>query len=274
MAVTFGFYNSVNHDRQYSAEQMGSLFDGIIKDGIYQAYGKAFAVSAESGLSVTVGIGRAWFDHTWTLNDSPLNLPLVQADLLLSRIDTVVIEVNRSTENRKNSIKVVQGTKASSPVAPTLSTSGDIKQYPLANISVAPAQTTVTSSDITNRRGTSATPWVTGPLTIMDATNLYNTWMSQWTAWFSETKALNDQTVKQFVATSNSEFLSWFSDIKATLDGDAAAALASRVVALENKIQASSDGQIIFDDIMDSSGNSVLDSSGHTIQGKLIYVLA
>lgn len=35
MAFTFGFYNSLNGDRKYNAEQVSSIFDGLISDGVY-----------------------------------------------------------------------------------------------------------------------------------------------------------------------------------------------------------------------------------------------
>ena len=34
MSLTSGFYNSLDGDRTYNAEQMSELFDGIINDGI------------------------------------------------------------------------------------------------------------------------------------------------------------------------------------------------------------------------------------------------
>ena len=68
MTITSGFFNSVNHDRLYDAEQVSSIFDGIIKDGVYESIGDAFMVTPNSDLndSIIVGTGRAWFDHTWT----------------------------------------------------------------------------------------------------------------------------------------------------------------------------------------------------------------
>ena len=39
MAVTYGFYDSTGGDRKYNAEQMGSIFDGIISDGFYSNIG-------------------------------------------------------------------------------------------------------------------------------------------------------------------------------------------------------------------------------------------
>ena len=78
MSVTYGFYNSINNDRRYDAIQMSSIFDGIIQDGVLQHFGTAMMVKEGEGMTVNVGIGRAWFNHTWTLNDAvlPLNIPL------------------------------------------------------------------------------------------------------------------------------------------------------------------------------------------------------
>lgn len=70
MSVTYGFYNSKNKDRRYDAIQMSSIFDGIIRDGILQHVGTAMMVKESTGMMVNVGIGRAWFNHTWTLNDA------------------------------------------------------------------------------------------------------------------------------------------------------------------------------------------------------------
>lgn len=274
MAVTYGFYNSVDSDRQYTAEQMGSLFDGILNDGIYQTIGEAFAVTKASGMTVNVGTGRAWFNNTWTLNDSTLALTVPTADLLLDRIDAVVIEVNKADDVRANTIKIVQGVKSSSPERPKLTRSGTLFQYPLAWITVPAADTSITADQISNNRGANPTPWITGPLKTMDATALYNQWAAQFNTWFASAQKQNDMAVTSWIDEHNVTFSQWFNTIQSQLDGNQAAALASRVIELENKLGDTTSGTIIYDDIMDSSGNSVLDSTGVTIQGKLIYELA
>ena len=93
MAVTYGFYDSTGGDRKYNALQMGSIFDGIISDGVYSNIGNLFQVRASSPLSMIIQVdtGRAWLNHTWTLNDSILNLTVGAANASLQRIDTVVI---------------------------------------------------------------------------------------------------------------------------------------------------------------------------------------
>jgi len=64
LSVTYGFYNSVNGDRKYDAIQVSSIFDGIVKDGIFMSIGTSFRVKAASGMTVNVGVGRAWFNQT------------------------------------------------------------------------------------------------------------------------------------------------------------------------------------------------------------------
>ena len=119
MSVTYGFYNSLNGDRKYDATQLSSLFDGLIIDGIFASIGTCFVVKADTGIIVNVGIGKAWFNKTWTLNDAILPMEAPISEILLDRIDALVIEVNTSEAVRANSIKFIKGTPSSSPVNPT-----------------------------------------------------------------------------------------------------------------------------------------------------------
>ena len=205
MSVTYGFYNSINGDRKYNALEMSSIFDGIIVDGVY--IGDALNVQSSGGMGITVGIGRAWFDHTWTLNDSLLPLTLESSDVLLNRIDAVVLEINNNTEVRRNEIKIVKGAPASNPVRPTLVKSELLNQHPLAYISVPKGATSISQSNITNAVGTSECPFVTGVLEGMNIDNLVAQWGAQWAEWIS---------------SNTSEFESWFQEMKDQLSNDAA----------------------------------------------------
>lgn len=86
MSVTFGFYNSKEGDRRYDAIQMSSIFDGIIQDGILQHVGTAMVVKESEAMIINVGVGRAWFNHTWTLNDALLPLVVPQSEILLKHL--------------------------------------------------------------------------------------------------------------------------------------------------------------------------------------------
>lgn len=156
MTVHYGFFNSSNGDRVYDAEDFSRFFDGIIFDGVYSAVGNRFNVEAATGMMVTVDTGRAWFDHTWTFNDQKLALTIPTADTVYNRIDAVVIEVNK--DQRKNFIKVVKGTAASTPNRPTLTKTESVTQYALAYVTIPANSTQVSQNNIVYVVDSSETP--------------------------------------------------------------------------------------------------------------------
>lgn len=162
MTLTSGFFNSVADDREYDALQMGQMFEGLIWDGVYEGLGDHLDTVEDSGMDVLVGSGRAWFKNTWTYNDADLGVTVPTAHALLNRIDVIYLEVNFGVGVRANTIDIVSGTPASSPVAPTLTQSGDVWQYPLAEIYVGAAVTSISDSNITIKVGTVDCPFITG----------------------------------------------------------------------------------------------------------------
>lgn len=160
MTLTYGFYDSVASDRLYNAKQMGSIFDGLILDGVYPNYGDALEVLEDTAMDVTVGVGRAWFNHTWSYNDALLGVTVPTADALLDRIDIVYLEIDESVGVRANDIDILEGTPASTPVPPTLQDTSTLHQYALAHIYVAAGVTSIIQADITDMVGTEFTPFV------------------------------------------------------------------------------------------------------------------
>lgn len=247
MSVTYGFYNSLNGDRKYNAEQISSIFDGLIVDGVFASIGTAFSVKAAGGLTINVGIGKAWFNHTWTLNDSILPLTAPESEVLLDRIDAVVLEVNGLESVRENSIKIITGTPSSAPVRPTLENEGNVHQYPLAYIYRKFGSAVITQADITNMVGTDSTPFVIGILQTISLDELLGQWQDQldrftdtrsqevddwiaqeesdFTTWFNEMKANLQQeqaVLDQWIASEQADFLTWYNQMKDQLSGDVA----------------------------------------------------
>lgn len=195
--VTYGFYNSKNHDRRYNAIQFGSIFDGIVRDGIFMSIGTCFRVIPAEEMMVLVGIGRAWFNHTWTLNDAPLPLFIPESEVILNRIDAIVIDVNEEQSVRANSIFVVKGTPSKTPQRPTLINKTNHHQYPLAYISVRAGVTSIRAADITSMVGTSSAPYVTGILDTVNIDALLDQWKDQWQEFF-EKQTLDMETTNEF----------------------------------------------------------------------------
>lgn len=214
MSVTSGFFDSSGGDRKYNTEQMSSIFDGILKDGVYLSILNQFKVTPNVGMQITVDTGRAWFDHTWTLNDAKLNLTVEAAELIQNRIDAVVLEVNRSRAVRKNTIKMVKGTPASSPQNPTLTNTEFVKQYPLAYIRVNKGVTSIGTADITIMVGKDECPFATSFLEAVSVTELYEQWEADYSNW------RDDQ---------QQAFEEWFANVQGQLSDDPAGKLQAQI---------------------------------------------
>lgn len=247
MSVSSGFFNSLNGDRKYNAAQMSAIFDGLIIDGVFASIGTAFAVKAAGGLTVNVGIGKAWFDHTWTVNDSILPMTAPEAEVLLDRIDAVVLEVNGMESVRNNTIKFVKGNPSSAPSRPTLTNEGNVHQYPLCYIYRKYGTAVINQADITPMVGTESTPFVTGILQTISLDELLGKWQdeldrftdarsqevddwiaqeeSDFTTWFDKMKADLQQeqnVLDQWIASEQADFLAWYNQMKDQLSGDVA----------------------------------------------------
>lgn len=219
MSITCGFFNSLNGDRKYDASQMSSIFDGLIIDGVFASIGTAFAVKAAGGLTVNVGIGKAWFDHTWTVNDAVLPLTAPEAEVLLDRIDAVVLEVNATESVRENTIKFVKGTPSSAPVNPTLENEGNVHQYPLCYIYRKYGTAVINQADITSMIGTESTPFVTAILQTISLDELLGQWQNELDLF----TAAQEQEVSDWIANEESGFTTWFDQMKADLQSEQAA---------------------------------------------------
>lgn len=186
MAITYGFYNSMNGDRKYDAAQLSSIFDGVIRDGVFQSIGGYLATKPGTGMQVIVSPGKAWFDHTWTVNDADLPLGISPSDLTLSRYDAVVLETDATKAVRENSIKVIKGTPASDPKKPTLTNEGDVHQHPLAYILVPGGSTEIQVQNIDIMVGKAECPFVTSILESVSIEALLEKWEGEFRVWFDE----------------------------------------------------------------------------------------
>lgn len=216
--VSSGFFNSVNGDRKYDAEELGSIFDGILKDGVYSTIGQAFAVSVSAEMFIQVGSGRAWFDHTWTLNDAPILLEVIEPPLYLSRYDAVVLEINKTETGRANVIKIINGLAADEPTKPEMIKTDTIIQYPLAYILVESNITEILPEKIEVTVGTDECPFCTGVLQQVSIEELLAAWQQEF-----------DTSLDGWKSTETAEFDAWFQNLQNQLDDNQAAHLQNEI---------------------------------------------
>lgn len=210
MAITSGFFNSVNGDRTYNAEDMSHYFEGIVSDGVYESIGDRFAVTAGEGMTINVGTGRALIDCHWMKNDAVHTIQLSPADVQLRRIDAIVVKLDITS--RTMSIETVEGALSSSWNYPSLVNTQNVKYLTLAMIQINPGATSISQASISDRRGSTNCPWVTGVIKQVNTSDLflqyqtaYETMLAQMTAW---------QTRQQ------AQFETWFSSLTESLHVD------------------------------------------------------
>ena len=285
MSVTSGFFNSLNGDRKYNAEQMSAIFDGIINNGVFANIGTCFGVTAATtGNGITVGVGRAWFNSAWIYNDAVLPLELDESEVVLNRYDAVVIEVNHTESVRKGDVKIIKGTPASSPSYPAMTKNDYVNQYPLAYIYRAAGATTVNQADITNRIGTSDCPYITAILQVTNIDNIvaqwqgewdvwsaqWPQWQAAWNQWFMEQTGDADEQMVQWISQTQASFETWFESLQVTLEGDVAATLAAGIVELNERFETLAKEHAVYEPIQDSNGDDIHDNNDNQIEGRTV----
>lgn len=161
MALWSAFYDALNNDRVYNADEFCRVFDGFIEDGVFPLKGGGipFRVTTGGNLNVTIGPGRAWFANRFIENDANTILAMPAANGSNPRYDCICIKVDKSDAVRAASFEVIQGTAAASPSKPTPTNTAQITRHPIAYVYRSAGQTSISTGNITNLQGTTATPY-------------------------------------------------------------------------------------------------------------------
>lgn len=133
MGIKYGFFDSYDHDRVYSASDFSQLYDGIFTDGVINNYLDSLeVVMNDDRHGVTVKTGKAWFNKHWFSVVTPeLLTPEPPAGY---RLDSVILKINEP--ERRADIYLKQGPESSTAVyvPPGCQHSGGINEYRLANV--------------------------------------------------------------------------------------------------------------------------------------------
>ena len=202
MAITSGFFNSKSGDRKYNAEQMSKYFDKLITSGVFPNPSTQLQVVESSGMTINVLPGRGIVDCRWVDNDANHSLVIESSDALLDRIDAIIMKLDLTEEVRAINIEVKKGTPGTNPVPPSMTRDECVQEYCLATIRVKRLAEVITQADITDTRPDSKVcGWVTGLITQVDTSTLFEQWQSAY---------------EQFYEESNEKFAQWFESMKDT----------------------------------------------------------
>lgn len=193
-----GFFDSINRDRLYTAEQMNRPYKRLVSNGVFATpqgtpSTDLQVVSAGSGMNIIVKKGEGIFADKWfeLPNDTTITVPANVT--LLSRRDSVIVQIDKRQSGRIGRIVYRTGTPASYPLPPDLSTTENLIEYRIANIYVAPSANYIGQDAIVDLRGSDECLWVTHLLKQVDTSTLYAQWQAAYQAYYNqETERFNE----------------------------------------------------------------------------------
>lgn len=249
MALTYGFFNSLNGDRTYNADQMSSMFEGLISEGVYESVDNAFIVTPSSGLTLSVGSGRAIVGEKWVKNDADTTITLNAAHVTLNRYTAIVLR--KDIANRQISIEMIDGENASNPTKPSILRNSSYYDLCLAYVYVASGATAITSANITDMRPDSTVcGWVTGLIEQVDTSQLFLQWQTAYSKFYNQ--------MQSWQSNMRLQFNTWFEALTDKLQINTYIEQYHKYVEL-----ASSDSKIV-----------ALDMAGYTYDSSDVFIIA
>lgn len=145
-----GFFNALlnngEYDRTYNANDYCDNLAVIISNGVLRSGNDDLKVTA-NGMVVTVGVGRAWIDGHYYLNDTAHSFAAVSAPIGGTRYDRVFLRLNKNLAVRSVSLVYEQGTASNNPIKPAPVRDGNIYDIVLADVFVGTNATSVVVTD-------------------------------------------------------------------------------------------------------------------------------
>lgn len=156
-----GFFNALltngQYDRTYNANDYADNLAVVISNGVLRSVADDLKVTA-SGMVATVGVGRAWIEGHYYVNDTPYKFAATTTPAGGSRYDRIMLRLDKSLAVRSISLIYVQGTASNAPEKPAPVREGNIYDIVLADVYVVAGATSV---QITDTRGdNSVCGWV------------------------------------------------------------------------------------------------------------------
>ena len=189
--VNCGFFDAVDNDRRYSADEMNMPYKRVLANGIFATPAGTPStdlqvISAGSGMDIIVKAGNGIIGDKWYESAADIRITVPNNTDVVTRVDSVIAQVDTRSSGRVGN--VVYRTGGTS--APDLDTTAGVYEYRLANITVAPNATEITDSVINDRRGSSECPWITSLIQQVDTSTLYNQWNDAYNRYLTATTTM------------------------------------------------------------------------------------
>ncbi len=257
--LKYSFFDSIigadgQPDRAFGAGDFSKYFGTLIRNGIFPNPSTNFQIMGEqNNMTVKAEPGLAWIEGHLGYDDSVFILNIDKADSVMDRIDRIVLRLD--TLERCIKWVVKKGEFSANPAPKPLQRDADGYEIAIADVRVGKGVSAISQSAITDlRMNTELCGWVTGTVTQIDTSTLYNqlekwkeeyiaktnTWTTEqenvfleWKRVFEENantwKELQETDFTNWSDTQKQAFTDWFERIKGLLSTEAAGNLQAQI---------------------------------------------
>lgn len=165
------FFDSVGGDRRYSSEEFSEYFASFLTTGIKNGGSNLQVTCSGNSMQVNVLQGIAMINGYLYLLEGTEGLNLnIDASDTQSRIDRIVLRLDRGTSVRSIYSAVKKGTPSASPVPPTLTRDGNIYEISLARVFIKANAVKILPADISDERYDNSVCGLINSLITLDTT--------------------------------------------------------------------------------------------------------
>lgn len=216
--VNCGFFDAVNNDRTYTANDMNRPYKRVVANGVFATpqgtpSTDLLVESAGNGMGIIVNAGEGIFADKWFENPAAISITVPNNTTLQPRRDSVIIQVDMRSSGRVGNIVYRTGNPSSNPYPPNLSSNANVTEYRLANIYVAASANVINNKVIVDLRGSSECPWVTSLIQQVDTSTL---WQQYQTAYQNQYDSYT-QEYEQYVTTQHQAWEDFLSGLTSEL---------------------------------------------------------
>lgn len=224
--INGGFFDSVDNDRTYSAEQMNRPYKRVISEGIFATPqgtpSTDFQVlSASNDMNIIVKAGEGLLGGKWFENPSDKTITVPANNSISPRRDSVIIQIDNRQSGRIPNIIYREGVPSADPQVPDLTTTDNVFEKRIANIYVAPGASNINQDAIVDLRGSSECSWITSLINQVDTSTLYDQYRAAYDAYYNqETQRFNEfmRTLTEELSV-NTNIIKLESHYTTTVDG-------------------------------------------------------
>lgn len=151
MTEHFFMFDSVDGDREYTAQDFADYFNELLTTGVFYRNGQpSLKISKGAGLTTSMEIGAAYVEGYIYRNTEPIEFLHAAGNPSFPRIDRIIIRLDKTISNRHVRAFIKEGVPATNPQPPVLQRDEFIYEISLAQVRVKPGASVI--STLTDER--------------------------------------------------------------------------------------------------------------------------